>query len=75
MNSLVLRGANLSVNRAALDFRLRPDARAVDAGVPIWHVAEGAAGKAPDAGALEVGHAYQDEAGKVPTVPDWLLRE
>ena len=40
---------------ADLDFRLRPDSRAVDAGVPIPTVNEGFSGEAPDLGALEVG--------------------
>ena len=38
-----------------LDFRLRPDAKAVDAGVVIPTVNEDHAGKAPDLGALESG--------------------
>ena len=40
---------------ADLDFRLRPDSRAVDAGVPIPTVNDGFSGEAPDLGALEVG--------------------
>jgi hypothetical protein len=38
-----------------LDFRLRPTAKAVDAGVVIPTVNEDFAGRAPDLGALEVG--------------------
>jgi hypothetical protein len=38
-----------------LDFRLRPEARAVDAGMILANVNDGFTGKAPDLGALEVG--------------------
>jgi hypothetical protein len=38
-----------------LNFRLKPDSRAVDAGVPIPTVNDGFAGRAPDLGALETG--------------------
>jgi hypothetical protein len=38
-----------------LNFRLKPDTRAVDAGVPIPTVNDGFAGRAPDLGALETG--------------------
>jgi hypothetical protein len=38
-----------------LDFRLRPDAIAVDAGCILPNVNDGFVGKAPDLGALEVG--------------------
>jgi hypothetical protein len=38
-----------------LNFRLRPDAKAVDAGVRLPNVNDGFAGRAPDLGACEVG--------------------
>jgi hypothetical protein len=38
-----------------LKFRLRPESKAVDAGVVIPTVNDGFAGRAPDLGALEVG--------------------
>jgi hypothetical protein len=38
-----------------LDFRLKPGARAVDAGIPLPNVNDGFAGRAPDLGAYEVG--------------------
>jgi hypothetical protein len=38
-----------------LKFRLKPDGKAVDAGVPIPTVNDGYAGRAPDLGALEEG--------------------
>ncbi|WP_010582581.1 right-handed parallel beta-helix repeat-containing protein [Schlesneria paludicola] len=38
-----------------LNFRLKPDCRAVDAGVAIPTVNDGFSGRAPDLGALEVG--------------------
>ena len=37
------------------DFRLKPDAVAVDRGVPLPNVNDGFAGRAPDLGALETG--------------------
>src|SRR5687767_3288210 len=37
------------------DFRLKPDAVAVDRGVPLPNVNDGYAGRAPDLGALETG--------------------
>jgi hypothetical protein len=40
---------------ADLDFQLRPDAVAVDAGCPLANVNDGFTGKAPDLGAYEVG--------------------
>ena len=40
-----------------LDFRLKPGAAAVDRGVEIPNVTDGFTGKAPDLGALEIGHA------------------
>ena len=39
----------------ALDFRLKPNSKAVDAGVRLPTVNDGFAGKAPDLGAYEVG--------------------
>ena len=52
-----------------LNFRLRPDSRAVDAGVAIPTVNDGFIGAAPDLGALEVG---QPE----PTYgPRWLKQQ
>jgi hypothetical protein len=41
--------------RDELDFRLRPNAVAVDAGCVLPSVSDGFVGKAPDLGALEVG--------------------
>jgi hypothetical protein len=41
--------------RDELDFRLKPNSVAVDAGCPIPNINEGFNGKAPDLGALEVG--------------------
>jgi hypothetical protein len=38
-----------------LDFRLKPDGKAVDAGVAIPTVNDGFAGRAPDLGAIEAG--------------------
>jgi hypothetical protein len=40
-----------------LDFRLKPGAKAVDAGVRLPNVNDGFAGKAPDLGAYEAGQA------------------
>jgi hypothetical protein len=40
-----------------LDFRLRPDAAAVDRGTILPNVTDGFTGRAPDLGALEVGRA------------------
>jgi hypothetical protein len=42
-------------NAVDLDFRLRPNSRAVDAGVKLPTVNDGFSGKAPDLGAYEVG--------------------
>jgi len=39
------------------DFRLKPDAAAVDKGVVLPNVTDGFAGRAPDLGALEIGQA------------------
>jgi len=39
----------------SLDFRLRPNARAVDAGMILPNVNDGFTAKAPDLGALEFG--------------------
>ena len=39
------------------DFRLKPGSAAVDKGVVLPHITDGFAGKAPDLGALELGHA------------------
>jgi hypothetical protein len=41
--------------RDELDFRLKPNSVAVDAGCPLPNVNDGFNGKAPDLGALEVG--------------------
>ncbi len=41
--------------REELDFRLKPDAAAVDAGCILPNINDGFTGKAPDLGALEVG--------------------
>jgi hypothetical protein len=41
--------------RDELDFQLKPNAVAVDAGCPLPNINEGFNGKAPDLGALEVG--------------------
>ena len=38
-----------------LDFRLKPEAAAIDRGVPLPNVTDGFAGKAPDLGAIEFG--------------------
>lgn len=42
---------------ADLDFRLKPTAKAVDAGTPLPTVNDGFAGRAPDLGAIEAGAA------------------
>jgi hypothetical protein len=39
----------------AMDFRLRPGSRAVDAGTPLAGINDGFAGRAPDLGAIELG--------------------
>jgi hypothetical protein len=39
------------------DFRLRPGSAAADRGVPLPNVNDGFTGRAPDLGALEIGHA------------------
>lgn len=44
--------------KEAPDLRLRPDARAVDAGVYIPNINDDYKGKAPDIGAYEVGQMY-----------------
>ena len=49
------RQRHLVYHARELNFRLRPDSAAVDAGVVIPTVNEGFAGTAPDLGALEVG--------------------
>src|SRR4029453_10117848 len=41
----------------AFDFRLKPGSAAVDKGTILTGVTDGFSGKAPDLGALEVGHA------------------
>jgi len=41
----------------AFDFRLKPGSAAVDKGTILHGVTDGFSGKAPDLGALEVGHA------------------
>ena len=38
------------------DFRLRPKSKAIDAGVALPNINDNFSGKAPDIGALEVGH-------------------
>lgn len=57
-----------------VDFSLKPDAPAVDAGIPILGVNDGWTGEAPDAGALErgrpmwkTGHDFADP----PPIPKW----
>ena len=52
-----------------LNFRLKPDSKAVDAGVVIPTVNDGFAGRAPDLGALEV-NAPEPTYG-----PRWLKRQ
>ena len=63
------------VDRANLDFRLKPDSAALDMGCPIPHVSPKPQGKAPDAGALELGETLYGEKGKLPQIPKWLLAE
>ena len=58
------------VDRAKFDVRLKPDAPAIDMGIPLPHVEDKVQGKAPDAGATELG-----EEGHLPTIPQWLLEE
>jgi len=41
-----------------LDFRLRPDSAAVDAGMSIPQITDGFRGKAPDLGAIECGELF-----------------
>jgi len=56
--------------RAKFDVRLKPNCPAIDMGIPLPHVVDNAQGKAPDAGALELG-----DEGHLPTIPQWLLDE
>ncbi len=58
-------------DRAAFDFRLKPDAAAVGLGVPLPNFTRPAEGKAPDAGALGLG----DDRARLPEIPKWLLDE
>ena len=51
---------------ADLDFRLKPNSKAVDAGLRIPTVNDSFNGSAPDLGALEVG------VGEVKYGPRWL---
>jgi hypothetical protein len=63
------------VDRAKFDFRLKPDAPAVGLGIPFPHLTPEGQGKAPDAGALELGEEIYGEKGKFPEIPKWLLDE
>jgi len=49
------RGALHLYEPGELDFSLKPDSKAVDAGVRLANINEGYAGRAPDLGALEAG--------------------
>ena len=40
---------------AKVDLRIRPDSKAVDAGIPLPGLNDGFAGKAPDLGCVEAG--------------------
>jgi len=42
---------------AGIDFRIRPDGPAADAGTPLPNVTDGFVGRAPDLGAYEAGTA------------------
>jgi len=75
MEQSIVVQADPFVNRAAFDFRLKPDCPAVDAGIAIHYVTGEHAGRAPDAGALELGDAIYGEQGRFPEIPKWLLEE
>jgi hypothetical protein len=51
------------------------DAAALDLGIPLPHLTGKPQGKAPDAGALELGDELLGEKSKFPTIPQWLLDE
>jgi len=63
------------VDRAKLDFRLRPGSAAIDLGIRLPGLVEKPAGKAPDAGALELGDELYGDEGRFPEIPKWLLDE
>jgi len=63
------------VDRARFDFRLKAGSAAVDLGMKLPFITANRKGKAPDAGALELGEAMFGEEGKFPTIPAWLLEE
>jgi len=63
------------VDRARFDFRLKPDAEAIDMAAAIPHLVPKPEGKAPDAGAVELGQALSGEGSQFPPIPRWLLEE
>lgn len=63
------------VDRAKLDFRLKPESEAAGLGIPFPHLTPEAEGKTPAAGALEPGDELYGEKGKFPEIPQWLLDE
>jgi len=63
------------VNRGSFDLRLTPDSEAIDLGLRVGNVTGRAEGKAPDAGALELGQEIYGEKGQFPAIPAWLLKE
>jgi len=57
-----------------LDFRLKPGSVAVDKGVEIPNVTDGYMGRAPDLGALEVGHALPVYGPRTQAAPPFEAR-
>ncbi|MFC1805840.1 right-handed parallel beta-helix repeat-containing protein [Planctomycetota bacterium] len=75
MESSKLATGDPFVDRGRFDFRLKPDAGAIDLGIAIPNLVRQPQGKAPDAGALELGDDIYGPKGRFPTIPQWLLDE
>lgn len=74
-HSIIAREEDPFMDRANLDFRLRPGSSPVDAGIAMPHVANKIQGVAPDAGALELGEEKHGANGDRPQIPKWLLEK